>query len=174
VFDVDSIGLTNVVASLNRGHDIGEQPIGRPTAFHIGVAVNPGALDLEEEIRRFHYKADAGAEFAVTQPVFSAAELAAFLARIERVPIPILAGIMPLENLRHAEFMANEVPGVRVPDQVVERMRQAEAAGRAAAEGIAIAREVAADIRPLVQGIQISTAAGAVATALAVMEAVSA
>jgi methionine synthase / methylenetetrahydrofolate reductase(NADPH) len=174
VFDVDSIGLTNVVAQLNRGYDIAEQSIGQPTAFHIGVAVNPGAPNIEEEIRRFQFKVQAGAEFAITQPVFSATELADFLKRIEKTRIPILAGIMPLESLRHAEFMANEVPGVRVPDGIVARMQRAEDAGTAAAEGRAIAREIAAEIRPLVQGIQISTSPGAVETALEVMEAVTA
>src|SRR5688572_29144207 len=95
VLDVDSIGLANVVSSLNGGSDIGGQPIGSPTAFHIGVAVNPGALNLDEELRRFAYKVQAGAEFAVTQPVFDAAEFRAFLERIKAHGIPILAGIMP-------------------------------------------------------------------------------
>jgi methionine synthase / methylenetetrahydrofolate reductase(NADPH) len=171
VYDVDSIGLTNVVARLNAGLDIGEQPIGQPTAFHIGVALNPGALDLAAELRRFEFKLKAGAEFAVTQPVFDPAGFAEVLRQIGGTPIPVLAGIMPLESLRHAEFMANEVPGVQVPDAVVERMRHAELEGRAAAEGILIAREVAAEIRPLVQGLQISTAAGAIDAVLLVMEA---
>jgi homocysteine S-methyltransferase len=170
VYDVDSIGLTNVVARLNRGMDIGEQSIGQPTAFHIGVALNPGALDVAAELRRFEYKVQAGAEFAITQPVFDAAAFGAVLRQIGGTPIPILAGIMPLESLRHAEFMANEVPGVQVPAAVVERMRQAEHDGRAAAEGILIAREVASEIRPLVQGLQISTGAGAIEAALQVME----
>jgi homocysteine S-methyltransferase len=174
VFDVDSIGLTNVVARLNRGLDIGEQSIGQPTAFHIGVAVNPGAPDVTDEVRRFRYKVEAGAEFAITQPVFDVAGFADFLTRIADARIPILAGVMPLESLRHAEYMANEVPGVKVPDVVVERMRRAEESGRAAEEGLAIAREVVSEIRPLVQGIQISTAAGAAASALQLMEAVSA
>ncbi len=174
VFDVDSIGLTNVVSRLNRGLDIGGQSIGQPTAFHIGVAANPGAFNLDEEIRRFEFKVEAGAEFAVTQPVFDVAELETFLARIAKVRIPIVAGITPLESLRHAEFMANEVPGVHVPDEVMERMRRADAAGHAAPEGLAIAREIAARIRPLVQGIQISTAAGALESALGVVEAVGA
>jgi methionine synthase / methylenetetrahydrofolate reductase(NADPH) len=169
VFDVDSIGLTNVVARLNRGQDIGEQSIGQPTAFHIGVALNPGATDIEDELRRFDYKVKAGAEFAITQPVFSAEEFTAFLKRIDGQDVPILAGIMPLESLRHAEFMANEVPGVRVPEAVVDRMRRAEEAGRAAAEGLAIAREIAAEIRPLVQGLQISAPAGALEAVLGVM-----
>ena len=172
--DVDSIGLTNMVTSLNGGLDIGGQPIGQPTAFHIGVAVDPGAPNIEEELRRFAYKVDAGAEFAVTQPVFDVAELRAFLTRIGEPRIPIIAGIMPLESVRHAEFMANEVPGVRVPDAVLARMRQAEAGGRATDEGLAIAREIAAEVRPLVQGVQISTAPKAVDMALAVIDAVGA
>jgi homocysteine S-methyltransferase len=169
VYDVDSIGLTNVVSRLNRGLDIGEQAIGQPTAFHIGVAVNPGSFDQQAELRRFEYKVEAGAEFAITQPVFDAAGFAAFLQRLGDTHIPIIAGVMPLESLRHAEFMANEVPGVYVPEAVVERMRRAESDGRAAAEGILIARELVAEIRPLVQGLQISTAAGALDSALQVM-----
>ena len=171
VYDVDSIGLTNMVDQLNEGLDIGKQPIGQPTAFHIGVAFNPSALNLAAELRRFEYKVEAGAEFAITQPVFDAAAFGDALRQIAGPPIPILAGITPLESLRHAEFMANEVPGVQVPDAIVDRMRRAENDGRAVAEGILIAREVAAAIRPLVQGLQISTAAGAVETALQVMEA---
>jgi len=170
VFDVDSIGLTNVVAQLNRGLDIGGQSIGHATGFHIGVAANPAAIDLDEEVRRFRYKVEAGAEFAVTQPVFDVDELQRFLDRIAEFRVPIVAGLTPLESLRHAEFMANEVPGVHVPDAVVERMRRADLAGTAKAEGIAIARETLIAIRPLVQGVQISTAAGAAQSALAVME----
>jgi homocysteine S-methyltransferase len=174
VFDVDSIGLTNVVQSLNRGLDIGGQSIGQPTAFHIGVAANPGAMDLDGEIRRFQFKVQAGAEFAITQPVFDAKEFGVFLDRIEEFRIPILAGIMPLESLRHAEFMANEVPGVRVPDAVVDRMRRAESAGRAAEEGLAICREIAIELRPRVQGMQISASAGAVERVLSVLESATA
>jgi len=173
VFDVDSIGLTNVVTRLNRGLDIGGQPIGVPTAFHIGVAVNPCALDLDHEFRRFKYKVEAGAEFAITQPVFDVAPLVAFLER-SAAGIPVLAAIVPLESLRHAEFMANEVPGVCVPAAIVERMREAEKDGRAAQEGLAIASELAAAVRPYVQGIQISTAVGAVESALGVMKALAA
>jgi len=173
VFDVDSIGLTNVVARLNQGFDIGGQAIGSPTAFHIGVAVNPWALDLDHEFRRFEYKVQAGAEFAITQPVFDVPGLVAFLKR-SGARIPVLAAITPLESLRHAEFMANEVPGVSVSDAVVERMRRAESAGRAAAEGLAIASEIATEVRPHVQGIQISTAAGALESALGVMKALAA
>jgi methionine synthase / methylenetetrahydrofolate reductase(NADPH) len=174
VFDVDSIGLANVVSRLNGGADIGGQPIGEPTAFHIGVAVNPGALDMEEELRRYAYKVEAGAEFAVTQPVFDAAQFRLFAARLREHHIPLIAGIMPLESARHAEFMANEVPGVCMPDTIVDRMRRAEASGRATEEGIAIAREIAAEVRPLVQGVQISTAPKAIEMALEVIDAVGA
>jgi methionine synthase I (cobalamin-dependent)/5,10-methylenetetrahydrofolate reductase len=170
VFDVDSIGLTNMVTSLNRGSDIGGQSIGVPTAFHIGVAANPAALDPDEELRRFEYKVKAGAEFVITQLVFDAQELARFLRRIEAFRIPVLAAIAPLESLRHTEFMANEVPGVRVPEAVVERMRRADANGQAPAEGLAIAREIAAEIRPLVQGIQISTTGESIESALGVID----
>jgi len=170
VFDVDSIGLANMVSRLNAGFDIGGQPIGNPTAFHIGIAVNPAAPNLDEELRRFKYKVEAGAEFAITQPVFDAAEFRAFIARIDEHRIPILAGVMPLESARHAEFMANEVPGVRLPESVVERMRRADGDGRAAEEGLAIAREIAVDVRPLVQGVQISTVPRAIDMALGLID----
>ena len=173
VFDVDSIGLTNVVARLNRGLDIGGQPIGAPTAFHIGVAANPGAPNLDEEIRRFEYKVQAGAEFAVTQPVFDVAALAEFLQRTAGVRIPVLASITPLESVRHTEFLANEVPGVRVPDEIVDRMRRAETNGRASAEGLSIACEIATEVRQLVQGVQISPASGALSSGLGVMKALA-
>jgi homocysteine S-methyltransferase len=171
VFDVDSIGLTNVVARLNQGFDIGGQPIGQPTSFHIGVAVNPGAFNLDEELRRFAFKVEAGAEFAMTQPVFDVDEFRTFLSRIESHAVPIIAGVAPLESVRHAEFLANEVPGIRVPDAILERMRRADAASRAADEGLAIAREIASQIRPLVQGVQISTTLKSINLALRVIEA---
>ena len=169
VFDVDSIGLTNVVARLNRGLDIGGEPIGAPTAFHIGVAVNPGALNVDDEIRRFEYKVAAGAEFAITQPVFDVAALRTFLERIAHVRIPVIAAIAPLESLRHAELLANEVPGVLVPDTVVDRMRAADANGRAEAEGLSIACEIATEVRGLVQGVQLSPGAGSLHSSFAVM-----
>jgi homocysteine S-methyltransferase len=177
VLDVDSIGLTNVVSRLNRGLDIGGKGIGQPTGFHIGVGLNPSALNVEEELRRFEYKVQAGAEFAITQPVFDVTEFSAALKRVSGHGIPIVAGLTPLESLRHAEFMANEVPGVRVPEAILDRMRRAEAAGCAAAEGLAIARELAGELRPLVQGVQISTfstGSAALDAALGVIEAVGA
>jgi homocysteine S-methyltransferase len=170
VFDVDSIGLTNVVARLNHGSDIGGQPIGAPTAFHIGVSVNPSASNLDQELRRFEYKVEAGAEFVVTRPIFDLAAFDVFRKRIEGAKLPVVAGVFPFESARNAEFMANEVPGVRVPDELIDRMRRADGAEAAAREGIAIAREIASALRGSVQGVQISTPSGDVETALAVLD----
>ncbi|MDT5261492.1 MAG: methionine synthase / methylenetetrahydrofolate reductase, partial [Acidobacteriota bacterium] len=123
VFDIDSIGLTNMVNKLNHGLDLGNNPTGTPTSFCIGVGVNPGAVNLEEEIKRFEWKVEAGAEFAITQPVFDVEQLRDFLRRIEHVRVPVVAGIWPLVSYRNAEFLHNEVPGVRVTPSIMERMR---------------------------------------------------
>jgi methionine synthase / methylenetetrahydrofolate reductase(NADPH) len=170
VFDVDSIGLTNLVARLNRGCDVGGQPIGAPTGFHIGVSVNPTAPNLDEELRRFEYKVEAGAEFAITRPIFDLRSFEHFLQRIEAARLPIVAGLVPFENARHAEFMANEMPGMRVPDALVERMRDTNGPAAARAEGIAIAREIASRVRGSVQGFLISTAAADIDAALEVID----
>ena len=172
VFDVDSIGLANVVTRLNHGLDVGGASIGAPTSFHLGVVVNSTALDLELELRRFAFKAEAGAEFAVTQPVFDVEALRAFLARVERYHVPVVAGIWVFDSLRNAEYMANEVPGVRVPPALVERMRQAEEKGNALAEGVAIARELVLTIRPFVNGVQIGTPGRDIVSILGVLEGV--
>jgi homocysteine S-methyltransferase len=156
VFDVDSIGLTNVVARLNRGLDIGRQSIGRPTEFHIGVLVNPSADDLDAEIRRFEYKVEAGAEFAFTRPVFDIGRVEAFLARVQSSRLPIVVGLWPFDSVLHAEFMANEVPGIHVPVELLERMRRAPTAEAAAAEGAAIAAEIGRALRGAVQGVHVA------------------
>jgi homocysteine S-methyltransferase len=122
VFDIDAIGLTNMANKLNHGLDLGNNPIGKPTAFSLGVGVNPGAVNLEEEIRRFEWKVEAGAEYAITQPVFDTDQLRNFLDKISHVKIPIIAGIWPLISFRNAEFMHNEVPGVNVTAEILERM----------------------------------------------------
>lgn len=153
VFDVDSIGLTNVVSRLNKGLDVGGQSIGSPTALHIGVMVNPGADDLEAEVRRFEYKVEAGAEFAVTTPIFDVATFERLFKGIERLGVPVIVGLWPFESVLNAEFMANEVPGVSVPEAVVARMRRA---GDPAAEGVAIAREIGAAVTGVAQGAYIS------------------
>jgi homocysteine S-methyltransferase len=169
VFDIDSIGLTNLLNRLNHGLDPGGNSIGKPTRYVIGVALNQGA-EAKRELERFVWKAEAGADFAVTQPVFDTDQLARFLERA-RSPIPVIAGIWPLTSLRNAEFLANEVPGVQVPGTIIERMRHAQEGGSAAAraEGVAIALEMIEAVRPLVQGVQISAPGGRVDAALQVL-----
>jgi methionine synthase I (cobalamin-dependent)/5,10-methylenetetrahydrofolate reductase len=162
IFDVDSVGLTGMVACLNKGTDIGGRRLSPPTSFLVGVGANPGAINLDHEVSRFEAKVEAGAEFAITQPVFDLALLEAFLKRIDRCRIPVLAGIWPLASLRNAEFMHNEVPGASVPEKTMERMRKAQGAGPDAArkEGIGIARETLIAVRGMVQGVQISPPLG--------------
>ena len=171
VFDIDSIGLTNLVTRLNRGLDPGGNPIGDPTRFVVGVGVNPAAPDLDRELRRFAWKVEAGAEFAITQPVFDLEQLDRFLKRVESFRVPIVAGIWPLVSLRNAEFLANEVPGVSVPDTVLDRMRRASAEGKEAAlaEGVRISREMLAAVAERVQGAQVSAPMGRVPVALDVL-----
>ena len=172
VFDIDSIGLTNMVTRLNNGLDIGGNPIGEPTAFFVGVGVNPAAIDLDHEIRRFEWKVDAGAEYAVTQPVFDVEQLKRFLKRIEHCRIPVIAGIWPLVSYRNAEFLRNEVPGISLPDHILERMARAQERGKeeAQAEGLAIAREMLVEVRDVVQGVQVSAPFGRVQLALEVFD----
>lgn len=169
VIEVDSVGLTNAVTRLNQGIDIGGQAIGRPTAFHTGVMANPAAISLDEEVRRFFYKVEAGAEFAVTRPIYDVADLELFLKRTADARIPIIVGIRPFESLRQAEWLANEMPNIRVPDALVDRMRRAELDGRALEEGIAIAREIAEAVRPMANGLQITPPTGRATLALDVL-----
>jgi methionine synthase I (cobalamin-dependent)/5,10-methylenetetrahydrofolate reductase len=166
VFDIDSIGLTNVVRRLNQGLDPGGNQIGEPTRFVVGVALNQGG-EQRRELERYAWKVEAGADFAVTQPVFDPEQLARFLDRAKS-PVPVIAGIWPLTSLRNAEFLANEVPGVVVPSGIIERMRKAQEHGSAAAraEGIAIASEMVEGVKDLVQGVQVSAPSGRVAVAL--------
>lgn len=173
VFDIDSIGLTNMVNKLNHGLDIGNNPIGKPTAFSIGVGVNPGAVNMDEEIRRFEWKVEAGAEYAITQPVFDTDQLRSFMDRIAHVRIPIIAGIWPLVSFRNAEFLSNEVPGVSVTKEILERMRVASEKSKEAAreEGIKIAQESLLAVRDVIQGVQVSAPFGNVKYALQVFEA---
>lgn len=174
VFDIDAIGLTNLVAQLNRGLDPGGNDIGEPTRFVIGVGVNPASVDPAHELRRFGWKVEAGAEFAITQPVFDVEQLERFLDQLRDTGtprIPIVAGVWPLVSARNAEFLANEVPGVTVPQRVLDRMRKASARSRehGVAEGIAIAREMLTAVRGSVQGVQLSAPFGRVELALEVL-----
>jgi len=155
VYDVDSIGLTNMVNRLNQGVDVGGKSIGSPTGFVIGVGANPGAINNEQELKRFYYKVEAGAEFALTQPVFDPAVLERFLKRIEDCKIPVIVGILPLSSYKTAEFFNNEVPGCSVPESILERMKRADSPDAARNEGILIAREILERVKEIVQGVQI-------------------
>jgi homocysteine S-methyltransferase len=159
VFDVDSIGLVNIVRRLNHGLDVGANAIGASTNFTIGVAANPGVPDIEQELRRFAFKVEAGAEYAITQPVFDLRLLEIFLERIESFRIPVIAGIWPLTSLRNAEFMKNDLR-VSMPEEIMLRMAQADTPDAAREEGIRIAQEMLQQVRPLVQGVQVSAPFG--------------
>jgi len=171
VFDVDAIGLVNIVKNLNYGLDIGGNPMGSQTALLIGVGANPGAPNMEEEIRRFEWKVEAGAEYVVTQPVFDLRLLESFLKRIEHVRIPVICGIWPLTSFRNAEFMVNELR-VPVPEDFMDRMRRVDNADKARDEGVNIAREMVTAVRHMVQGVQLSAPFGRYQMALDVADAI--
>ena len=172
VFEVDSIGLVNLLNNLNQGLDVGGNPLSKQTGFLIGVGLNPYAVNTDEELHRFELKLKAGANFAVTQPVFDVKQLETFLNRMESTTgrIPVIAGIYPLTSYRNAEFMNNEVPGISVPQAVMDRMREADTGERARAEGVRIAQETLLSIRGLVQGVEIAPPFGRYAMAVEVAE----
>src|SRR5262245_7539494 len=170
VFDVDSIGLLNAVSRFNHGTDVGGQAIGSPTGFHIGVTLNPGADDLERELRRFAYKVEAGADFIVTRPVFDAETFDRVASRLAGAGLPVILEVRPLEDALDAEFMAHEMAGSLVPASAVERMRRMRTPEAAAAEGIAIAREVYAALKSRVQGVLITVPQGRIERALEILE----
>ena len=171
VFDVDAIGLVNIVHNLNHGLDIGGNSIGASTGFAVGVAANPGVPDIDNEVRRFAYKVEAGAEYAITQPVFDLRLLESFLKRVEQFRIPVIAGIWPLISLRNAEFMRNDLR-VSVPEEILLRMQRAETPEVARAEGVRIAAEMLHEAQGMVQGAQVSAPAGRYHAALEVLNAV--
>ena len=160
VFDVDAIGLTNVINRLNHGLDLAGNPIGDPTGFSIGVGVNPGAINLDEELKRLEWKIEAGAEYMITQPVFDIRILERFMKRIADVKIPLICGIWPLVSYRNAEFMNNEVPGASVPAEILERMRKTTTKEEGFAEGVSIAHETYERVKGSVAGIQLSAPMG--------------
>ena len=171
VFDVDSIGLVNIVRRLNHGLDIGANAIGASTNFTIAVAANPGVPDIEQELRRFAFKVEAGGEYAITQPVFDLKLLEIFLERIEGFRIPVIAGIWPLTSLRNAEFMKNDLR-VSMPEEILLRMAQCTTSDAARREGVLIAQEMLEAVRPMVQGVQVSAPFGRYALAAEVIASV--
>ncbi|MFC1554026.1 bifunctional homocysteine S-methyltransferase/methylenetetrahydrofolate reductase [candidate division KSB1 bacterium] len=170
VFDVDSIGLTRIVNNLNHGYDIGGNAIGRPTSYFIGVGSNPNAVDLNREINRFFQKVEAGAEYAITQPVFDPESFFSYLEKIKDTNIPIIAGIWPLISYRNADFMKHEVPGVYVPDHILERMKVPSSKEESLEEGIKIAREILSTIKDHVSGVQVSSPFGHIEYSLQVLK----
>ncbi len=176
VFDVDSIGLTHLATTLNQGHDLGDRSIGDPTGFLICVALDPTSVNLDLEIERFYWKLDAGAEYAISQPVFDSAALIAFLDKLEAYleergiePVPIVAGVWPLQSLKNAEFLQNEVPGVTIPDEVMEMMQAAGSKEKEREIGMEVAKKQIAEILPRVRGLQISAPFGRVKPAVELM-----
>ena len=170
VFDVDAIGLTQIANRLNQGLDLAANPIGEPTALHIGVGANPGAVNIEEEIKRFHYKVEAGAEFVMTQPVYDLRLFENFMTRIQDVKIPILLGILPLASAKNADFLHNEVPGMSIPEHIRKRMQEAGDGDAGRSEGIRIAQEALLDCRSMIHGSYIMPPFNRFDMALKVME----
>jgi len=170
VFDTDAIGMVGVQRRLNCGIDLGGQPIDPQTFAVIGVGLDPTALDRQRELDRFRQKVEAGAEFAITQPVFDPDALLWLLDDVQHYGIPIIAGIWPLASLRNAQFMQNEVPGVVIPETVMQRMAAVESREGQLATGVEIARESVERVRDRVAGIQVSAPLGKIETALAVIE----
>lgn len=171
VFDVDAIGLTNMVHRLNGGIDLGGRSIGEPTALSVGVGVNPVHRDFDYEMKRFRYKVEAGAEWAITQPVFDINAMWRFLEYIDKhdLRIPIIAGVWPLLSFRNAVFMNNEVPGVVIPDAIMRRMQDVTTPEDGKKVGVEIAAEMVASLGDKVQGVQMSAPFGNIKLALAII-----
>lgn len=169
VFDVDSIGLLKIASNLNVGLDVAGNSIGDQTTFFLGVGLNPGAIDLKEELRRFELKIASGAKYAMTQPVFDIDLLVNVMKKIEQYNIPVIAGILPLHSLRNAEFLNNEVPGMSVPDEIMARMRKNPSGKKAREEGIKIAKEAMNNCEELVSGIYIMPPFGKYEMAMSVV-----
>lgn len=170
VFDVDAIGLVNLINRLNHGLDLAGNPIGEPTGFSIGVGANPGAINLDNELRRLDWKIEAGAEYIVTQPVFDVEIFEQFLRRVEHTRLPVLCGIWPLTSYRNAEFMNNEVPGASVPADILDRMRRTTTREEGLAEGVAIARETYHRVKPDVAGVQLAAPMGRIDGVLGILD----
>jgi homocysteine S-methyltransferase len=172
VFDVDAIGLVRIVKNLNQGLDLAGTPLGGATRFAIGVGANPGAQDLETEVRRFYEKEAAGAEYVLTQPVYEASLLDNFLELTKDSRIPVLVGLLPLSSYKNAEFLHNEVPGMQIPKNIREMMRKSSAGEDARRLGIEIAREALAQCKslPRVKGAYIMPPFGRYSAALDILD----
>jgi methionine synthase I (cobalamin-dependent)/5,10-methylenetetrahydrofolate reductase len=171
VFDVDSIGLVNILNRLNHGMDIAGNPIGEPSGFFVGVGANPAAINLDNELKRLAWKIDAGAEYIITQPVFDLKVYENFIKKTEHYKIPVIAGLWPLTSLKNAKFMNNEIPEVFVPEYIMERLAKYEDDKESSLkEGIAIAREILETIAPYSAGVQISAPFGRVQSVIDLLD----
>jgi 5,10-methylenetetrahydrofolate reductase len=169
VFDVDAIGLVRIIRGMNQGVDATGNSIGEPTAFAIGVALDPGATDPAREVDRLLAKVEAGAMWVQTQPVYDLERLEAFLARVGPLPVPVVVGILPLHSSRHAEFLHNEVPGMSIPDPLRSRLRQA--GDQALRVGIETAQQVLAQVRRRYAGAYLMPSFGRFEVVAEVLEA---
>jgi len=172
VFDIDAIGLVHLIDNLNHGIDVGEKRIGDPTSFFTGVGLDPNSVNPPNEIQRLRMKKEAGAEYIITQPVFDVASLEAFLEKVEMDDLFLIAGIWPLVSLRNAEFMKNEVPGVFIPDEVIQSIARFETKDDQLKVGIEIAQSMVDRVMGFVQGIQVSAPFGRYGLAVEVAEAI--
>lgn len=172
VYDVDAIGLCQMASNLNSGMDAAGEPIGEPTVFLMGVGSNPVAFEMEREIDRFFSKIDAGAEYTITQPVFDPEALFRFIDRVGKYhkTIPVIAGVYPLVSFRNADFMSKHVPGVVVPDRILERMSLCKTKEDGVKVGLEIAHEICEAVKGHVQGIQASAPLGNIQSLLTMMK----
>lgn len=170
VFDVDSIGLIRIIKEMNQGADATGASIGRTANFTIACAVDPNKPDLEDEARRLKTKIDAGANFVMTQPIFDVDVWTGFLNAFgaERLPVPVMIGILPLQSTKHAEFLYNEVPGINPTESARERMRLAGANGRA--EGVKMAQELLQQLVPYAEGVYLMPSFGRYEVAAEVLD----
>ena len=170
VYDVDSIGLIRIMDHLDHGCDLAGNLIGPALGIHIGCGADPGKPDSEKEVRRLEEKVAAGAEYIMTQPVYDPRTVERFLGLVRHLKTPILIGILPLYSHRNAEFLHNEVPGMRIPDDIRERMRKAGSGESAQREGVSIARDALAAARDLAQGAYVMPPFNKVELAIQVIE----
>jgi homocysteine S-methyltransferase len=170
VFDVDGVGLIEVLRRMNEGIDATGNSIGEPTSFCVGAALNPAASDVDREIERFHRKVQAGARWFQTQPVYDLAQLDRFLERAGGSPVPVLVGLLPLHSFRHAEFLHNEVPGITIPDEVRGRLR--EAGDRALRMGIEMGQALVHEVRRRYAGAYLMPSFGRFEVVAEVLDAV--
>ncbi len=172
VFDLDSIGLLKVVQGFNQGIDPAGKPFGAQTRFAMACGAEPAALDYDRELRRLEQKCRAGAEYIMTQPVYDPAVLERFMNDIKDFNMPVLVGLLPLASLRNAEFLHNEVPGMSIPENILERMRRAGKGPAAREEGVRIAQEALEQVASRVVGAYIMPPLGRYASALHVLKVV--